>query len=92
MNSGSKLELSNIKYSSDGVNYVSLGSTKDITCEFEADKQLEPILDLKNEISFNFKISKKRKGTILERWLYYSHNKNKRIRKKYRLDKLLERG
>lgn len=45
-----------------------------------------------NQESCDLKIHKKRKGTVLERWLYYHNHKKKRIRKKYKLDKLLIRG
>ena len=48
--------------------------------------------DINKSSTFSFKIHKKRKGTVLERWLYYHNHKKKRIRKKYRIDKLLIRG
>lgn len=94
MNNGTKIGLNNFKYSTDGVNYHPVESVKDITLNTESVDKI--YCDFGNDINksstFSFKIHKKRKGTVLERWLYYHNHKKKRIRKKYRLDKLLIRG
>ena len=87
-----KIGLNNFKYSIDGVNYHPVESVKHINAESVDKIYCDFGNDINKSSTFSFKIHKKRKGTVLERWLYYHNHKKKRIRKKYRLDKLLIRG
>lgn len=91
-----KIGLTNLKYSTDGVNYTDIGKPIDaatLEAETTNDNCYEFIKDTnKIDFSINLKLHKKRNGTVLERWLYYHNHKKKRIRKKYRIDKLLIRG
>lgn len=72
-----KIGLNNFKYSTDGVNYHPVESVKDITLNTESVDKI--YCDFGNDINKSSTFS-------------FKIHKKKRIRKKYRLDKLLIRG
>ena len=96
MNNGVKIMIDNIQYSSDGENYKSLGAgIASLNCESNNEIETEYdnfLKDINKPVEFKLELHKKRHGSVLERHLYYCHNKKKRIRKKYDLWKLFARG
>ncbi len=92
MNNGIKFGLSNIQISTDGETYKPLApTTQEVFVRFE---ETEPIndkydFDFTQPIEFSCRLTKKKKGTIFERCLYYRHSKKKRIRKKYDIKRIL---
>lgn len=90
MNNGIKFGLSNIQISTDGETYKPLKPAKEVILRFEeAEPNNEYNFDFTKPISFTQRIYAKRKGTLLERCLYYQKSKKKRIRKKYNLLRIL---
>ena len=91
MNNGIKVGLSNIQISTDGETYKPLKPAKEVILRFE---EPEPInnefnFDMTQPIEMSVRLRKKKKGTLIERCLYYQHSKKKRIRKKYNLFRIL---
>lgn len=91
MNNGIKVGLSNIQISTDGETYKPLKpTTQEVILKYE---ETEPTnnynFDFTQPIEFSCKLTKKKKGTLIERCLYYQHSKKKRIRKKYNLLRIL---
>lgn len=91
MNNGLKIGLSNIQISTDGETYKPLKpTTQKVILRFE---ETEPTnkydFDFTKPIEFRTTIRRKKKGTLIERCLYYQKSKKKRIRKKYNLFRIL---
>lgn len=91
MNNGIKVGLSNIQISTDGKTYKPLKpTTQEVFVRFE---ETEPNnkynFDFTQPIEFSAAMKRKKKGTLIERCLYYQKSKKKRIRKKYNLLKIL---
>lgn len=91
MNNGIKVGLSNIQVSIDGETYKPLKPAKEVILRFEEPKPINNELnfDITQPIEMSIRLRKKKKGTIIERCLYYQHNRKKRIRKKYCLWRIL---
>lgn len=85
MNSGTRLGLTNIQFSSDGENWQQLGTTQQVELEIkEQDNNLYDFVKCINEpVAFSCTLHKKKNGTYIEKCLYYMNSKKKRIRKKY---------
>lgn len=84
----SKIGISSI--SINGEKFTPICSTKDIelSIEEEPPKWWQDV-DFNKPITIEGTIRAKRKGTMLERSLYYQHSKKRRIRKKYDIYNLL---
>lgn len=91
MNNGIKVGLSNIQISTDGETYKSLKpTTQEVFVRFE---ETEPTnkynFDFSQPVEMSVRLTRKKKGALIERCLYYQHSKKKRIRKKYNLLRIL---
>lgn len=84
----SKIGLKSISMSTDGVNFTPVCSTKEIELAMEVNPEWAKI-DLAKPIEVNTTIRAKKKGTLLEKSLYYQKSKKRRIRKKWSLEKIL---
>ena len=87
----SKIGLKSISMSTDGVKFTPVCSTKEIELAMEENPEWKEMakIDLAKPIEVNMTIRAKKKGTILEKSLYYQKSKKKRIRKKWSLEKIL---
>ena len=85
----SEIGLTNIKMSTDGVIWQPVGEVKDIKLETDGIDYQWNNIDITKPIQINGTIRAKKKGTILEKCLYYQKSKKKRIRKKWSLEKIL---
>ena len=84
--------MSNVKMSNDGVNWQPI-------CDFtEAElttpkEEVPEWLNISNTpISISATIRKRKNGSLLEKSLYYCKSKKKRIRKKWNIVRILEKG
>lgn len=73
----------------DGVKFIPVCSTKDIELAMEEDTLEWAKIDIAKPISINVDIRAKKKGTLLEKSLYYQRSKKRRIRKKWSIEKVL---
>ena len=89
MNNGTRLGLSNIQFSTDGVDWKPLGIAQevDLKCEQQDNEFYDFVKDINKPIEISCSLYKKKNGCFIEKCLYYIGNKKKRIRKKYN-DKL----
>lgn len=88
-----KVGMRNISISTDGVNYKPLYSTKEFDLKtIDSDIEVPEWAIPSEPIKCSFTIHKKKNGNLLERCLYYKNHKKKRIRKKYDLIRVLEKG
>lgn len=91
-----KLGLSNVQFSSDGINWKPLGTTQEasLKCEQQDNDFYDFAKDINKPIEFSCTLCKKKNGAFIEKCLYYMSSKKKRIRKKYndKLYKLLKGG
>lgn len=87
----SKTGLKSISMSTDGVNFTPVCSTKEIELAMEVNPEWAKIskIDLAKPIEVNTTIRAKKKGTILEKSLYYQKSKKRRIRKKWSIERIL---
>ncbi len=85
MNTETRLGLSNIQISTDGVNWKSLGTAQEVSieCEKQDNDFYDFVKDINKPIEISCTIHKKKKGCFIEKCLYYMKSKKKRIRKKY---------
>lgn len=88
-----KVGIGNISISTDGVNYKPLCSTKEVDLKTnDYDMEVPEWVIPSETIEYSFTLHKKKNGNLLERCLYYKSHKKKRIRKKYDLIRVLEKG
>ena len=88
-----KVGMRNISISTDGVNYKPLCSTKEVDLKAtDSDIEVFEWAIPSEPIKCSFTTHKKKNGNLLGRYLYYKNHKKKRIRKKYDLIRVLERG
>lgn len=85
----SEIGLTNIKMSTDGVKWQPVGEVKDIKFETDRIDYQWNNVDITKPIQINGTIRAKKKGTILEKSLYYQKSKKRRIRKKWSIEKIL---
>lgn len=87
----SKIGISSLSMSTDGVKFTPVCSTSDIELAMEENPEWKEMakIDLTNPIQINGTIRAKKKGTILEKSLYYQKSKKRRIRKKRNIEKVL---
>lgn len=85
----SKIGLTNLQMKDIKGEFVPLCSTKEISAAVEDYEPPQWWKDITKPIEFSVTIRAKRKGTILERSLYYRKSKKKRIRKKWELVRVL---
>lgn len=84
-----KIGLKNISMSTDGVNFTPVCSTKDIELAIEEETPEWLKVDITKPIVVSATIKAKKKGTLLEKSLYYQNSKKRRVRKKWSLEKVL---
>lgn len=80
-----RIGISNLQISTDGVNYVPLCSTKDVSLEVvEEDNQYyDFIKDINKPVELSITLHRKKHGNLIQKCLYYQKSKKKRIRKKW---------
>lgn len=78
----SSIGISNIKISSDDINWTSIGNVENVKIESENNFPLW-YEELSKPCEISFTKRAKKNGDIFERCLYYRKSKKKRIRKKY---------